>query len=204
MKKISQKQFQKITKDLKNLILTEAEKNDWLWFYDLHQKEVVKCAEELLKVYKANRQIVIIACWLHDISKYQIKSKLDTEKFHKTHHIDSCEFSKKFLANYAIDDDEREKICNCVLRHRNTPPYQARTIEEKIVAVADTLSHFTGVFYFTHFKFNPKGTIDSMVKNHLDKLDREWRDLGLLPKSRKIVKPQFDIIKKLHQNYLKK
>ena len=114
--------FQKITKDLKNLILTEAEKNDWLWFYDLHQKEVVRCAEKLLKIYKANRQIVIIACWLHDISKYQIKSKLDTEKFHKTHHIDSCEFSKKFLAKYEISDDEREKICNCVLRHRNTPP----------------------------------------------------------------------------------
>jgi HD superfamily phosphodiesterase len=201
---MNKKQFQKIVNDIKELILREAKKNDWLWFYDLHQKEVVKCAEKLLKIYKADRQVVIIACWLHDISKYQIKSKLDTGKFHKTHHFDSYEFSKKYLAKYKISDNELEQISNCVLRHRNSSSYKARTVEEKIVAVADTLSHFTGVFYFTHFKFHPESSIDFMVNNHLEKLKRDWRDFGLLPKSRKIVEKEFVAIKKLHENYLKR
>ncbi|MDD4333250.1 MAG: HD domain-containing protein [Patescibacteria group bacterium] len=199
---MTEKQFKQITTDIETLILKNAKKNDWLWFYDMHQKEVVRCAEELLKMYKADKQIVIVACWLHDISKYQVKNKLDTKKAHATHHFDSYEFSKKFLAKYKISQVEKDKICNCVLRHRNEAPYRARSTEEKIVAVADTLSHFTGIFYFTHFKFHPESSMDFMVKNQLEKLNRDWRDLNLLSKARKLVREEFIILKKLHENYL--
>jgi HD superfamily phosphodiesterase len=171
----------------------------------MHQKEVIRCADKLLNVYKqADKQIVVIVCWLHDISKYFIKNKLETKKHHATHHFSSYSFAKKFLKQYNLEDEIIEKIAQCVLRHRNSSPYEARTLEEKIVVVADTLSHFTGVFYFTHFKFHPESTLESMVENQLIKLKRDWRDLGLLPGSKKIVEKEYKIFKKLHENYFKK
>ncbi len=47
--------FRKIEADIKDYILRQAERNDWVWFYDLHQKEVLRCAEKILKLYKADR-----------------------------------------------------------------------------------------------------------------------------------------------------
>jgi HD superfamily phosphodiesterase len=198
------KLFQKIVKDINKFILIEAKKNDWMWFYDMHQKEVVRCAEKLLKIYKqADKQIVIIACWLHDISKYSVKDKSETKKHHATHHLSSYNFTKKFLNQYNLEDEIIAKIAQCVLRHRNSS-HKARTMEEKIVVVADTLSHFTSVFYFTHFKFHPESTLEFMAKNQLIKLERDWQDLGLLPGSKKIVEREYEVIKKLHENYFEK
>lgn len=196
--------FRQIIKDTKKNIIELAEKNGWMWFYKMHQKEMVDCAKKLLKVYKADEKIVIIACWLHDITKYRSKNnKKDIDKNHKTHHIDGYRFAKKFLAKYKISNNEIEIIAQCVLRHRNSPTYKAKNIEEKVVAVADTMSHFISIFYLTYFKFFPNDLMEQMVENDLKKLNRDWRDLGLLPKARKLVKKEYEVLKKLHENYKK-
>ena len=63
--------FKHIIKQSEEVIIKLAKQNGWVWFYNMHQKEVLEAAEELLKLYpKADRQIVMIACWLHDVSKY--------------------------------------------------------------------------------------------------------------------------------------
>jgi len=195
--------YEKIIKEVGGVIIKVARQNDWLWFYDLHQKEVVRGAEKLLKLYKADRKIVMLAAWLHDISKFKIKNKKDTAKFHKTHHLDSARLAREILAKYNLPEAEINKICDSILRHRNTKPYLARNIEEKILAVADTLSHFTGVFYFLHFKFHPEDKVEEMVRLHLEKLKRDWRDLGLLPAARSLVRSEYEAIFKMHKNYLK-
>jgi len=139
---------------------------------------------------------------LHDITKYRAKNnKKSIDKFHKTHHLDSSDFSKDFLKKYDISDEEIKQITQCVLCHRNSPPYQAINIEEKIVATADVMSHFISIFYLTYFKFYPNDTMEEMVKNQIGKLDRDWRDLQLLPKAKKIVEKEYKIIRKLIENY---
>ncbi|MFH1427685.1 MAG: HD domain-containing protein [Patescibacteria group bacterium] len=168
----------------------------------MHIKEIIKCANKLLKIYKADKKVVIIACWLHDISKFKVKNKKDTTKYHKTHHLDSYKFSIKFLSNYSISNKEKEEICNCVLRHRNNKPYQVRTIEEKIITVADILSHFTNIFYFTHFKFHPDDSVYDMAIAHLEKIERDWQDLNLLPKSIKLIEDKYKILREMHQNFI--
>lgn len=202
---MDKKLFKKITEDIKALIIKDAKKYGWMWFYDVHQKEVVNAAEKLLKLYKADREVVIIACWLHDISKYKApKDKKSFNKIHANHHIDSADFARKFLKRYKLEEELIERIAECVLRHRNSTPYEARTKEEKIVAVADTLSHFMSVFYFTYFKFYPHDEMMDMAKSQIKKMQRDWRDLNLLPKSKSIVKNEYNMLMKLHENYLKK
>lgn len=197
--------FQKIIKDAKVEIKKIAKRNGWMWFYEMHQKEVIKYAEKLLKIYKtADRKTVLIACWLHDIAHYYARNGREILKVKKTHHLNGAKIAEKFLKQYNLKREEVEKITNCILKHRNHPPYTARTLEEKIVVVADTLSHFGSIFYLTYFKFHPSHSLEKMVEDDLAKLKRDWRDIQILPKAKKLAEAEYKMFKKLLENYNKR
>lgn len=194
----------KIIKHSQREIKKLAEKNNWMWFYNLHQIEVAKYAEKLLGIYKkADREVVLISCWLHDIAHYYARNSREILAVKATHHIKGAQIAEKILKQYPIKPEEIEKIKNCILCHRNKAPYQPKSLEEKIMTVADTMSHFGSIFYFTYFKFHPEKTLENMVEDDLAKLKRDWRDIGLLPRAKKFVEPEYRIIKKLLENYNK-
>jgi HD superfamily phosphodiesterase len=202
---MKEKIFQQIIKDSKNKVKGLARQNGWLWFYNIHQKEVIKFAHKLLEKYKeANKQIVLIACWLHDIAHYYAKDDKEILRLKKKHHLNGARIAGELLKNYDIDQKEIEQIKSCVLRHRNHEPYQAETLEEKIVVAADTLSHFGSIFYFTYFKFHPTHSLERMVKDDLAKTARDWRDLQVLPEAREMVETEYKTIRKLLENYNRK
>jgi len=197
--------FQKIIKDSQAEVKKLAEKNNWLWFYKMHQTEVISYAEKLLKTHKkASKEIVLISCWLHDIAQYCAKNGKDLKRVKKEHHINGAKIAEKFLQKYELEKDEIDKIKNCILRHRNSAPYLAKTLEEKIVAVADTLSHFGSIFYLTYFKFQPDHSLETMAEEDLAKIKRDWRDLRILPEARKMVKTEYEVLRKLLENYNKR
>ncbi len=148
-------------------------------------------------------QIVLISCWLHDIAHYYAKSGKEILEVKTNHHIKGTKIAENFLKKYQITKKEIGKIKNCILCHRNKSPYIPKTLEEKIVAVADTLSHFESIFYLTYFKFHPEHSLEKMVKNGLEKLKRDWRDLELLPKTKKLVEVEYKTLKKLLENHQK-
>lgn len=202
---MTNKIFNRIIKDSRKKIRNLAIKNRWLWFYNLHQKEVINFAEKLLKIYKkADRKIVFISCWLHDIAHYYARDSEGILKVKANHHIKSAKIAGDFLKRYNIGKDELEKIKNCIICHRNKKLFSPKTIEEKIVVVADTMSHFGSIFYFTYFKFHPDHSLERMVNNDLEKLKRDLRDINLLPAAKKLVMQEYIIIKKLISNYAKK
>lgn len=200
---MTNEQYRQIIKASKDFVLKEAKKNGWLWFYNLHQREVARCAKNLLKLYQADKKIVLIAAWLHDISKNLVKHSRYSHKLDKEHHIASADFARQFLVKFNLDDKDTKTVVNCIIRHRNKPPYQVVTIEDKVLCVADTLSHFTSLFYFTYFKFHPEKSIDEMVRANLSKLKRDWDDLSLLPRARVLVKDQYKFLLSMHQSYKK-
>lgn len=196
--------FEQIVKDAQQKIQGLAKQNGWLWFYNMHQKEVVKYAEKLSELYpQANKQIVLISCWLHDIGHYYAKDGKEIIELKKKHHISGAEIADEFLKQYGLGQGEVDKIKTCILRHRNNEEYRAETLEEKIVVVADTLSHFGSIFYFVYFKFHPEHSLERMVKDELEKLDRDWRDLGILPEARRLVEAEYKTFKRLFESYNK-
>lgn len=103
--------FKKIIKDAKLEIQKIARKNGWMWFYEMHQKEVIKYAGKLLKMYKgADRERVLIACWLHDIAHYYARNGKEILKVKKLHHINGAKTAEKFLFKYNLEKDEVDKI----------------------------------------------------------------------------------------------
>ncbi len=194
--------FKKITNDAQRKVRSLAARNGWLWFYNLHQKEVIVYAGKLLRLYpQANRQIVIISCWLHDIAHYYAKNGQEILAVKANHHIRGAEIAENFLSSYKISGEELEKIKKCIICHRNSTPYRPKALEEKVVAVADTMSHFGSIFYFTYFKFHPRHSLEQMVADDLAKLERDWRDIKLLPQAGKLVVKEYQLIRKLLSNY---
>ena len=201
---MTDKTYKEIIKEAQEYIIRLAKKNGWMWFYKMHQTEMVCEAEKLLTLYpKADKKIVIIACWLHDNAHYPARNGDEIIAVKKNHHIISARQAEEILKKYKLEEKEVRAIINCILCHRNTAPYRAGTLEEKIVAVADTLSHFTSIFYLTYFKFHPEKTLEQMVAEDLAKLERDWDDLSLLPKARSLVKREFEVLNKLLKNYKK-
>lgn len=194
--------YKKTINSIHKSIVSDARRNGWMWFYNLHLKEVFRAAKELLTMYEADEQIVLIACWLHDVSKLKTAKKEEADLKHATHHIDSYNVSREILDKFNINTTTKEAILNCVLRHRNIPEYEPQSIEEKIVAVADVVSHFTGAFYFTHFNFHPDDTIADMSKKQYYRIEKDWNDLDLLPKSKKMVKDNYLFLKELCGKYV--
>jgi len=194
--------FEKIIKEAQKSVKCLAKENDWLWFYNMHQKEVIESAKDLLRLYpKADQRIVLISCWLHDIAHYYAKDDKEILTIKKNHHIDGARIAEKILSKYKIDKVEIDKITNCILRHRNLEAYEPKTLEEKIVVTADALSHFRSIFYLTYFKFHPHHSLEQMVKADLEKIERDWRDVQILPKAKKFAKNQYGVLKKMLEEF---
>ena len=193
---------QKITSNIQKHLYTLAQKHDFVGFYKMHQLEVIKSAELLLKNYpQADKNIVIISCWFHDIRHFQANGEGEINAVKPLHHIDGAVEARKILNGYKIEESDIEKIVRCIERHRNSGKYIPENIEEKIVACADALSHFYSIFFLTFFKFHPSVSFDEMVPNQIQKLERDWRDVNMLPEAGELVKERYKILKKMLSSY---
>ena len=61
---------------IKNIVKKECEKDNWSW--DYHMVSVVKYAHQLAEKLGADKEIVEISAWLHDITRL----KGDPENHH--------------------------------------------------------------------------------------------------------------------------
>lgn len=115
--------------------------------------------------------------------------------------IRGVEIAERFLEKYKLKKEEISKIKNCILRHRNIKNYQPENLEEKIVAVADTLSHFESIFYFTFFKSFPQYSLRNMVRTNLRELKKDWQDVKILPKAPQLIKTKYGALQQFFENY---
>ncbi|MFW6109872.1 MAG: HD domain-containing protein [Patescibacteria group bacterium] len=136
-----------------------------------HVEEVVAWAKWLLNHYsQADRAVVLTAAWLHDVGR--------TTKDHSTDHaVQSAQITRRFLKR-RLKQDTIANIVHCVRAHR-VKEVVPKTLEAKIVAVADSISHMTGPVYILVGK-------ELGWEFAFRKLDRDFRDLDLLPKIKKL------------------
>lgn len=132
-----------------------------------HLPQVEKWAEKLLE-YKpeANREIALIGVWLHDIG--QVVGNKETD-----HAINSETEAKRFLTEIGAKPDLISQVAHCARAHR-CKDVQPKTIEAKILAVADSASHMTDIVYLDMAN---KGDLEGAKA----KLERDYRDISLFP-----------------------
>lgn len=196
--------YDKLYVDIEKKVMGMAKVSPLDWFFELHQKEVVKSAKFLLSKYpQADQDVVIIAAWLHDLGHFKAKTLEEVDLVKPDHHIVGAEMAEQILEKFDLPKVMIEKIKKCILCHRSKEPYIPQTIEEKIVAVADTLSHFESIFYLVYFKIYPNDSLDNYVLTQKEKLARDWRDLALLPEAQAIAKAKYEVISSMLNSYNK-
>ncbi|WP_243152368.1 HD domain-containing protein [Pseudoflavonifractor sp. 524-17] len=89
-------------------------------------------AEILAEKYGADKEIVMIAAWLHDIAS------ITDYSLYELHHIHGAEMAYLILKEYGYDDKKISLVQKCIRNHRGSV-----SLEE--LCVADAISNFVSV-----------------------------------------------------------
>ena len=129
--------------DVKELIVDMSENADMKWLFDTHTIKVAEKAEWLLKkLPEANRDVVMLSVWLHDIY-YLIDMSREEE-----HAALGADEAVKILKEKGFSNEVVKGVEHAIRAHscKNVKP---ETVEAKILATADAMSHFTPEFYLS-------------------------------------------------------
>lgn len=152
-----------------------------------HINEVEGWAQKITKDHPVDTEVLLLSVYLHDIGH--------AFGDHKDHDLKSEVVAKRFLKKMGLNEDKISKVAHCIRAHR-CKDVQPETIEAKILATADSLSHMTDGCYMGM-------VIDGKKDLALGKLERDYRDVGLFPKIKKEIAPLYRAWKKLLETYPK-
>jgi hypothetical protein len=176
----------KVTLTREHFIRTMAEGNPIHNWFSEHVTQVEKWALRQLEYYpEADKTVVLLGVWLHDIGQ---SNRANIE----SHEIYSEIETRRFLGSLGIDKEIIEKVAHCVRTHRCRKDAMPRTLEAKIVAAADSVSHLTDIAYI--YMLNNT----SSKAGVLAKLERDLRDISFMPEPLKEeLEPLGDVWRKL-------
>lgn len=149
-----------------------------------HVFEAEKWAEKILIKYpEANREVLLTSVWLHDIGYFMGEKTID-------HAIKAEKIADKFLTEQKVDEDIKKRVMHCIRSHRNRD-IAPETLEAKLMVTIDCASHFTGTLYL--FLFNYGRSVEFI----LEKIEKDYADMNLLPEIQKTLQPVYEDWKKL-------
>lgn len=144
-------------------------------FWNDHIKYVVKNSIELAKKYGADVEIVELGALLHDIA---MPSELGPREEHNVYGV---QIADELLTQLNYPEDRKERVKECVLRHRGSKALPRNTIEEECVADADVLAHFDCIPSVFHLAFG-KNEFDLSIEEGTEfvkkKLERDFNKLS--------------------------
>lgn len=104
-----------------------------------HIEAVVNNSELLAQKYEADKEVVMIAAWLHDIAS------ITDYALYEEHHIHGAEIAYDILSKLDYDESKILLVQNCIRNHRGCISLEKSSIEELCVADADAISHFDSI-----------------------------------------------------------
>ena len=138
-----------------------------------HIAAVVKNAEILAEKYGADREIVMIAAWLHDIAS------ITDYSLYELHHIHGAELAYGILKEYNYEDKKIALVQECIKNHRGSINLKKNSPEELCVADADAISHFDSVPSLLYLAYVTKGMgIEEGKEFVKEKLNRSFQKLS--------------------------
>ncbi len=140
---------------------------------------------------EANKEVAVLGAWLHDCGHIWHDFTPDED-----HAIRGEAKARQILENLSADQETIVSVTRIVRRHRNRdlPP---ETVEERIVAAADSATHFSDNEHMNIVKDKKSGSSDQeRIQILLGKLERDWRDVQVFPELAQKFKDQYEAIKK--------
>jgi uncharacterized protein len=175
-----------IVEEIKKFVEDECKKETSKYGYEpfpFHFVPVVNYAEKLANELGGDKEVILLAAWLHDIGSIIYGRE--------EHHVTGAKIAEEKLKGLQYSPEKIELIKKCILNHRGSQKRERESIEEKIIAEADTMSLFdniSGVFKaaFVYEKMD-QGEAKKAVK---EKLERKYEQLHF-DESKKIIESKF-------------
>lgn len=138
-----------------------------------HIEAVVKNAELLAEKNGANKEVVVIAAWLHDIAS------ITDYSLYEMHHIHGANMAYDILTKFNYEEDKIIHIQECIRNHRGSIKNNKSTKEELCVSDADAISHFYNVPSLLYLVYATKGMGFEAGKEYVKgKLERSYSKLS--------------------------
>jgi uncharacterized protein len=176
-----------IVNEIKKFVKSECKKPSSKYGYEpfsFHFKPMTEYAEKLTDQLGGDKEIVLIAAWLHDIGSI-IYGRED-------HHITGAKIAEKKLKELGYPDKKIKLVKKCILNHRGSKHNERKSLEEKIIAEADVMSNFDNIAGIFKAAFVYENKTQGEAKDSVRrKLKRKWKQLHF-ENSKKIIKPKFE------------
>ena len=176
---------------IKNLVKDECFNLGFIdnWFYSVHLLGVEKFAKELLKkLPKSNKEVVLLAVWLHDLQRVR-GIKGDHAKMGAVE-------AEKVMRQFKYPEKAIKHVKEMILAHSCDTGLIPKTLEGKILASADAMSHYINDFYLA---IATTGERDLMgfKKWALEKLNRDYNKKIFFDFAKKMIEKRHKILKKV-------
>lgn len=175
-------------------------RGDWAdWLSRNHVFEVANTAKQLADRFGANSELAEAAGMLHDIADAEM-SRSDPR-----HEKRSLEIAKGLLKKTGFSDKEIKVVINDAIRlHSCNGSDRPGTLEGKVMATADALSHLTTDFYlYALWSTGHKQPFKQSKKWVADKIERDFHNKILFNEIKQEAKPYYLVLKKMLSNSYK-
>ena len=162
-----------IIEDLKKEVYIRANKESNKFGIGVyyHIEAVVKNAITLSDKYGADKEVTIIAAWLHDIAS------ITDYALYEEHHKYGAIIAEELLKKY--DYDKIELVKKCIINHRGSVVKEKMSLEEQIIADADAISHFDNIPSLLYLAYVRKNMGINEGKDFVrNKLERSYNKLS--------------------------
>ena len=175
---------------IKSLIKKECSKGLIAdWFFSVHLLGVEKFAKWLLsKLPKANKGIVMLGVWLHDLQRIR-GLKGDHQKI-------GAREAEKVTKQFGYNKLTIDKVQKIILSHSCFNDQKPKTVEGKILATADAMAHYHNDFYL-QIAVTGQRSLKGYKEWVLEKLDRNYNVKICFPFAKKKIKARHDLFKKV-------
>jgi len=179
--------YMNIVQEIKNFVETECQKPSSKYGYEpfiFHFTLVAEYAEKLADELGGDKEVILLAAWLHDIGSI-IYGRED-------HQITGAKVAEDKLKELNYSQEKIELVKLCILNHRGSKNNIRQSLEEQILAEADVLSNFSnisGIFKAALvYENKSQGEARDSVKR---KLTNKYNQLQF-ESSRKLIKPKYE------------
>lgn len=176
-----------ITQKIKQFVEEECKKPTSKYGYEPftdHFVPVVKYVKKMGDDLGADKEILEISAWLHDIGSIVYGRE--------NHHVTSAKIAEGKLGELGFPKEKIEKVKACIVTHRGSQKLKPESLEAQILVEADTMSAFdniTGLFQCA--LVYEKLSRDEARKSVKQKLENKWQQLQF-EKSKKLIKSRYD------------
>lgn len=158
------------------------------WFFEAHLCEVERRFLELLaENIQADREVVALGVWLHDLQRIR--------GIQGGHEEAGAVEAEKVMQEFGLDEDLIERVKRIILTH-SCKNRQPDTLEGKILATADAMSHYFNDFYLRIACLGQRDA-DGFKEWVLEKLDRDFNQKIFFESAKQKIQARHDLFKQV-------